>query len=88
MQHRESWQNIGALLASKSEVSSFTLELCKKLGIRYMRPAMPINLSMVDKSEGAVISNYEGIEVTGGGQVSAMFADKSDKEKLSKVTNT
>ena len=45
-QHRESWQNIGALLTSKAELSSFALELSKKMGMRYVPPAMPVNIAM------------------------------------------
>lgn len=46
LQHRESWQNIGAVLKSKADVTSFCLEAQKKLGMRYVTPAMPINLKV------------------------------------------
>eukprot|EP00977_Amphora_coffeiformis_P020775 scaffold8471_cov184-Amphora_coffeaeformis.AAC.20 len=46
LQHRESWQNIGALLSSKAQVSAFCLELSKKMDMRYKNPLLPIDLSM------------------------------------------
>lgn len=44
--HRESWQQIGALLQSKADLSSFALELQKKMGLKYKTPPTPVNLSM------------------------------------------
>jgi hypothetical protein len=44
-QHRESWQNLGALLESKAQLSSFALELSKKMDMRYVSPPMPIDLN-------------------------------------------
>lgn len=44
-QHREKWQNIGAILQSKADLSSFILEVTKKLDMRYESPPMPVNLS-------------------------------------------
>jgi hypothetical protein len=49
-QHRESWQNLGALLNSRAELSSFSLELSKKMGMRYHKPPMPIDLTMKEGS--------------------------------------
>jgi hypothetical protein len=46
LQHRESWQNIGAILDSKAEVASFSLEVAKQLGCRYTAPPLPVNLNM------------------------------------------
>lgn len=45
-QHRESWQNLGALLESKAQLSSFALELSKKMEMRYVSPPMPIDLNV------------------------------------------
>mmetsp|Transcript_17859 Transcript_17859/g.36607 ORF Transcript_17859/g.36607 Transcript_17859/m.36607 type:complete len:1213 (+) Transcript_17859:27-3665(+) len=44
-EHREAWQNIGAILESKADLASFCLEVTKKLGMRYESPPMPVNLS-------------------------------------------
>ena len=46
LQHRESWQSLGLLLQSKADLSSFCLELQKKLGMKYIAPPLPVNLSM------------------------------------------
>ena len=42
MQHRESWQQIGALLNSKADVQLFAYELSKEMGMGYENPATPI----------------------------------------------
>lgn len=42
---REKWQNIGAILQSKADLSSFILEVTKKLDMKYESPPMPVNLS-------------------------------------------
>ncbi|KAL7499239.1 hypothetical protein ACHAWT_010159 [Skeletonema menzelii] len=44
-QHREKWQNMGAILQSKADLSSFILEVTKKLDMKYESPPMPVNLS-------------------------------------------
>ena len=44
-QHREKWQNIGPILQSKADLSSFILEVTKKLDMKYESPPMPVNLS-------------------------------------------
>lgn len=46
-QHRESWQNVGALVNSKADLSSFALELTKKMNMRYRPPSLPVDLSLV-----------------------------------------
>jgi hypothetical protein len=45
--HRESWQSALSIFESKAEVTSFCLELSKKLDIRYESPSMPVDLSIV-----------------------------------------
>uniref|UniRef100_A0A7S4I0R0 Mechanosensitive ion channel MscS domain-containing protein n=1 Tax=Odontella aurita TaxID=265563 RepID=A0A7S4I0R0_9STRA len=44
--HTEKWQNIGAILTSKAEASSYCLEVQKKLDMRYTAPPLPVNLEM------------------------------------------
>jgi hypothetical protein len=46
LQHRESWQNIGAILTSKAELASFCLELSKQLGMRYVQSPLPVHLEI------------------------------------------
>jgi len=52
LQHQASWQNIVAVLESKAHLSSFCLEVQKQLGIRYIAPPMPVNLSFRTGSAG------------------------------------
>lgn len=56
LQHRESWQNIGPILNSTADVSSFCLELAKKLDMRYTAPPLPVNLSMMSGTPVAAAS--------------------------------
>jgi hypothetical protein len=48
--HMESWQNIGIILQEKADVSSFCLEVSKKMGMRFIAPPMPIDLSLVGRN--------------------------------------
>lgn len=54
VEHRESWQQTAALLTSKAELSSFALELMKKMNIKYRAPPMPIDLSMTRAADSSV----------------------------------
>ncbi len=44
--HREMWQNIAPILQSKADLASFSLEVSKKLNLRYENPPKPVHLSM------------------------------------------
>lgn len=44
--HREMWQNVGPILQSKADLASFSLEVSKRLNLRYHNPPKPITLSM------------------------------------------
>lgn len=46
LQHRESWQNVGALLNSLADVETFAFELMKSMGIGYHSPPLPVDLHM------------------------------------------
>jgi len=48
-QHRESWQDVGALKQSIADLESFALELSKKMGLRYMSPPLPVDLNMIQQ---------------------------------------
>ena len=51
LQHREKWQNIGAVLSSKAVVQQFCLELQKKMNMRYVSPPLPVNMTMVQPQQ-------------------------------------
>ena len=73
---RENWQNAGALGKSKAEVASFCLELTKKLDMKYILPAMPVELSMLNKTGAeseSMIAQYKTMAETAGDDVAAMF---------------
>jgi len=50
LQHIESWQNIGAILQSKADLSSFCLEVTKQMDMRFVSPPKPILLSLGNNS--------------------------------------
>jgi hypothetical protein len=47
-EHRESWQQIGALLTSLANLSAFAFELSKEMKMGYKAPVMPVELKMMD----------------------------------------
>ena len=73
---RETWQNVPAIAKSKAEVGSFCLELTKKLDMRYKLPAMPVELSMLNKAGAdseSMMAQYRTMAETAGDDVAAMF---------------
>lgn len=63
-QHRDSWQNIGALSNSKADLSSFALELQKKMNMRYRSPALPVDLSIIQQSLGNATTTTANVNPT------------------------
>lgn len=57
--HRNSWQDIGPILQSKADVASYCLELAKKLGMRYIAPPLPVNLSMANNVQQQLLQPTE-----------------------------
>ena len=45
-EHRDSWQHAPMVNKSKADLTSFCLELSKKMNMRYRSPPMPIDLNM------------------------------------------
>ena len=86
LQHRESWQHVGALLVSKAEVTAFCHELQKKMDMRYKSPPLPVDLTinrgdpfaMVnDKDLGqSVVAKFEG-----GGALAAAANAAGDEQQ-------
>lgn len=76
--HREMWQNVGPILQSQADISTFGLEVAKKLNLRYISPPKPIHLSM-DSSTWRDRGN-DG-ESTFGGRAS----DMADVAKMFKI---
>uniref|UniRef100_A0A6T7I8N1 Mechanosensitive ion channel MscS domain-containing protein n=1 Tax=Attheya septentrionalis TaxID=420275 RepID=A0A6T7I8N1_9STRA len=56
LQHRNRWQDIGPILQSKADIASFSLELSKKLDMRYIAPALPVNMSLNEKTQRAFLN--------------------------------
>ena len=45
-QHMKAWQKVVAVLQSRADLSSFCLEIQKKLGMKYEAPPLPVDLAM------------------------------------------
>jgi hypothetical protein len=44
LQHRESWQNVGAMLNSLADAQTFAFDLSKSMGMDYHSPPLPVDL--------------------------------------------
>jgi hypothetical protein len=53
-QHREGWTSWSALRLSQAHLATFSLELSKKLDIRFKQPALPVDLSIMQPGNTAV----------------------------------
>ena len=71
-QHRESWQKIGSILNSKANLTTYLLEVTKQLGMRYISPALPVELKFRDATSA----------------LQAAGIDKSDVYQRSEVSTT
>lgn len=78
-QHRESWQAPGALLESKAQLSSFALELSKKMDMRYKSPPMPVDLSLKSAADAQAL-NFHFSESGGDGTTVGMGRERSGTE--------
>lgn len=75
LQHRESWQNLAAILMSKADLASFCLEVSKQLNMRYQAPPLPVDLSLKDRGRLEVIKENVVKETTGTAEVDGSQPD-------------
>jgi hypothetical protein len=69
-QHREGWTSWNALRLSQARLATFSLELSKKLDIRFKQPPLPVDLSIMQPGNAvdpASILNPVGGVPGGGG---------------------
>ena len=60
--HRELWQNAGPILQSKADLASFSLEVSKRLGLRYEQPPKPL-FGLIDTGSVRILS-YKAYHIT------------------------
>ncbi|KAL7548223.1 hypothetical protein ACHAWF_011515 [Thalassiosira exigua] len=84
-QHRESWQNVGPVLQSKADLSSFCLEATKKLAIKYESPPMPVNLSTSDSLDFSGVLHGEADEPADIGNKSISAEDLQEVANLFEI---
>ena len=63
-EHRESWQAAGIISQSKAELTSFCLELSKKMGMRYRSPPKPVDLTFNGSGTNVASGNDAGAEMS------------------------
>lgn len=51
VEHRESWQQMGAILDSLADLQSFSFELSREMQMGYKAPVMPIELKMMETQQ-------------------------------------
>ena len=62
-QHREGWQKIGTILGSKANLTTYLLEVAKQLGIRYVSPALPVELDFRDASSALRAAGINNVDI-------------------------
>jgi hypothetical protein len=72
-QHREAWQNLPAILQSKSDVLCFGLETQKELNMKYTAPHVPIDIHQTRDYLLGASSRFESSSRTD------IFEDKKEK---------
>ena len=77
LQHVEAWQNIGPIKESQANLSSFCLEVCKQMDMRFISPPKPIHISFAN--EGFENQSLElGESRTGVQSLMKMFRQRSE----------
>jgi Mechanosensitive ion channel len=86
LQHRDSWQNVDAILESKAVVVSFCLEVQKQLGMRYVAPATPVSLTLNNpQSLGLLALSHDNVSSPGCGSVNRGRTQSEDLRGLAKM---
>ncbi len=73
VRHRESWQNIVPILNSSNTIHAFCLEIAKELDMRYISPALPVDLTL---SGNKIPSQFEMTWDKNSGKGTLDFGDK------------
>ena len=79
-QHREGWQKIGSILGSKANLTTYLLEVAKQLGVRYVSPALPVELEFRDASSALRAAGIDKLDVDKQSGTSATTSTTSNKK--------
>jgi hypothetical protein len=52
LQHREAWQQIGALMTSLADVQSHAVEMSKEMGMNFQSPSLPVEMRLAQARPG------------------------------------
>lgn len=85
LEHRESWQNKAVILQSKADVSSFCLEVSKKLNMTYAAPPLPVNLSLSQSNMELHMKQGKGYVPDAGENVSSQTPSSPDLRSIAKM---
>ena len=75
-QHREGWQKIGSILGSKANLTTYLLEVAKQLGMRYVSPALPVELEFRDAASALRAAGLDKADIVKQGTTSATTSNK------------
>ena len=73
-EHRDNWQNLDGLLASRGSIRRFCHELAKQLDMRYVSPPLPVDLRINDAA--TLLGASSSAQQTG--EVSDYLADREE----------
>ena len=82
LEHRESWQNKAVILQSKADVSSFCLEVSKKLNMTYAAPPLPVNLSLSQSNMKLHVEQAKGYVPDAGENASSQTPSSPDIQSI------
>jgi hypothetical protein len=52
LQHREAWQQVGALMTSLADVQSYAFEISKEMKMDYQSPSLPVEMRLAQVRPG------------------------------------
>lgn len=55
IQHREAWQQVGQVLDSKANLSSYSQEVIRQLGMQYQAPRLPVEIRQAESDNGGAV---------------------------------
>ena len=78
-QHRNHWQQIGSILNSKADLTTYCMEVARQLEMKYVSPPLPVDLSLKGSASSALRAMQPDAGVGGmSGVAQRHHEDESD----------
>ena len=85
LQHREKWQNLGAILSSRGQVYNYAVELQKELDTKYQEPHAPVDFRNTNRDASSARKRSVSVNVGPNGlddsNCHLSFVDELKQEK-------